>query len=325
MRWRETGRELYIVLGGDLAVAILLILFTHGVDSGYLLYSLTPVITAALLIEFRVAIAVAAVFVLTPFLAHSFFSQFMDEYEWFLDGNRLPVLILYGALGLLVPVVASRTNLNIHRFIAIDAVLDERRRMRREMHDGVAQSLNYLNLRAGAVSKALADRELDKVGAGIDEMRDVVRATYDDIRESLDQLTDEAVTNPLIPTLADYTQEFSKRHAIQVEFQAPDALRNLLPQGELQLLRIAQEALTNIRKHARASKALIKLQDVGSAVEMWVIDDGVGFGKSDGDSGDLIHHHGLTIMKERAESLGGTLEIRTGSENTTEIHVVVPR
>ena len=156
LRWRETGRELYIVLGGDLAVAILLILFTHGVDSGYLLYSLTPVITAALLIEFRVAIAVAAVFVLTPFLAHSFFSQFMDEYEWFLDGNRLPVLILYGALGLLVPVVASRTNLNIHRFIAIDAVLDERRRMRREMHDGVAQSLNYLNLRAGAVSKALA-------------------------------------------------------------------------------------------------------------------------------------------------------------------------
>jgi hypothetical protein len=61
MRWRETGNETYILLAGDMALAILLVLFTNGIDSGYLLYSLTPIITAAVLMGFRVSLGFAII------------------------------------------------------------------------------------------------------------------------------------------------------------------------------------------------------------------------------------------------------------------------
>lgn len=124
LRWEEAAGGTYVVLAGDLTVVIVLVLFTRGIDSGYLMYSFTPLITAALLMDFRVALFVATVTVLTPFVAHGALSQFMDNYAWLLDGNRLPVLLLYAGLGLLIPVMANRTNLNIRRFIEIDAVLE---------------------------------------------------------------------------------------------------------------------------------------------------------------------------------------------------------
>ena len=221
LRWREAGREAYVILGGDFAVVVALILLTNGVDSGYLAYSLTPLLTAALLMRYWIALTVASITAVVPFVLHVGVSQFWDKYASFLDGNRLPMLLLYAALVFLIPLMANRTNLNIRRFIAIDAVLGERRRIKREMHDGVAQVLNYLNLQTEAVGKALASNEVAKAGAGIEDMRSVVRSTYEDIREFLDQLTDEAVTVPLIPTLAEYSEQFSKRYNIQVEFEAP--------------------------------------------------------------------------------------------------------
>jgi signal transduction histidine kinase len=159
MRWRETGSETYILLAGDLALALLLILFTNGIDSGYLLYSLTPIITAAVLMSFRMALGVAIITAGAPLLAHLAISPFTDQYEWIMDGNRLPILLLYSALAFLMPVLASRTNLNIRRVIEMDAVLEERQRIRREVHDGVAQALNYLNMQAGSVTKALSSQE----------------------------------------------------------------------------------------------------------------------------------------------------------------------
>ena len=264
LRWREATGEAYLVLGGDLVVAMLLILFTNGIDSGYLAYALTPLITASLLMGYRLALTIASITALTPFLLHGILNQFTAQYASLLDGNRLAVLLLYAALGYLIPLMSNRTNLNIRRFIEIDAVLGERRRIKREMHDGVAQALSYLNLQTGAVSKALASNEVARADAGIEDIRSVVRSTYQDIREFLDQLTDEAVTAPLIPTLADYTEQFTRRYSIQVEFEAPEVLSNLSPQGELQLLRIAQEALTNIRKHAQASQVIPLSQSTSS-------------------------------------------------------------
>ena len=224
-----------------------------------------------------------------------------------------------------MPVLTNRTNLNIRRYIEIDAVLEERRRIRREMHDGVAQALNYLNLKAGAVRSALSANQVEKASTGIEDMHSVVRSTYEDIREFLDQLTDEAVTHPLIPTLLEYTYQYSQRYGIQVEFEAPGVLRNLSPHGELQLLRIAQEALTNVRKHAQASRVHLKLEDTDRGVELWVKDDGQGIPMENPSSLDLLNHHGLSIMKDRAEGLGGTLEVRAGPGQGMEIHVTVPR
>ena len=325
MRWRETGSETYILLAGDMALAILLVLFTNGVDSGYLLYSLTPVITAAVLMGFRVSLGFAIVTAVVPLVAHLVVSPFTDQYAWIMDGNRLPILILYSALAFLMPVLASRTNLNIRRVIEMDAVLEERQRIRREVHDGVAQALNYLNMQAGSVTKALSNQDVDKAQAGVDDMREVVRSTYEDIREFLDQLADEAVPKPLIPALTEYTEGFSRRYGIALELEAPESLKNLSPQGELQLLRITQEALTNIRKHAQATKVVVKVADTENGVELWIRDDGVGFSEAETDENGVFQHHGLNIMRERAEILGGVLEFKSEPKKSTEVHVTIPR
>lgn len=325
MRWRETGSETYILLAGDMALAILLVLFTNGVDSGYLLYSLTPVITAAVLMGFRVSLGFAIVTAGVPLVAHLVVSPFTDQYAWIMDGNRLPILILYSALAFLMPVLASRTNLNIRRVIEMDAVLEERQRIRREVHDGVAQALNYLNMQAGSVTKALSNQDVDKAQAGVDDMREVVRSTYEDIREFLDQLADEAVPKPLVPALTEYTEGFSRRYGIALELEAPESLKNLSPQGELQLLRITQEALTNIRKHAQATKVVVKVADTENGVELWIRDDGVGFSEAETDENGVFQHHGLNIMRERAEILGGVLEFKSEPKKSTEVHVTIPR
>ncbi len=325
MRWRETGSETYILLAGDMALAILLVLFTNGVDSGYLLYSLTPVITAAVLMGFRVSLGFAIVTAVVPLIAHLVVSPFTDQYAWIMDGNRLPILILYSALAFLMPVLASRTNLNIRRVIEMDAVLEERQRIRREVHDGVAQALNYLNMQAGSVTKALSNKDVDKAQAGVDDMREVVRSTYEDIREFLDQLADEAVPKPLVPALTEYTEGFSRRYGIALELEAPESLKNLSPQGELQLLRITQEALTNIRKHAQATKVVVKVADTENGVELWIRDDGVGFSEAETDENGDFQHHGLNIMRERAEILGGVLEFKSEPKKSTEVHVTIPR
>jgi len=91
------------------------------------------------------------------------------------------------------------------------------------------------------------------------------------------------------------------------------------------LLRITQEALTNIRKHAQATKVIVKLADTASGVELWIRDDGVGFPEAVTDENGVSQHHGLNIMRERAEILGGVLEFKSEPKVSTEVHVTVPR
>ena len=323
LRWQARGTMTYLILSGDFILCILLVVYTNGLNSAFLLYSLTPIMTAALLFEERIALALAAVATLSLSLTHLFLSQFTERFTWILQGHNLTLLIVYTLFSFVVATVPYRINLNIRRRIEREAIIEERRRIAREIHDGVAQSLSYLNLKTKSVSDLLTSKDTVQALTELNEIREVVQDTYEDIRESIDQLSTEIRSVSILTALGNYVQEFSSNNGIPVEFSVSKPFAQLSPVAELQLLRIAQEALTNVRRHAMASGVELTLSNTGDEVEMIVKDDGKGF-KLEELEKYTPGYHGLNIIKERAEGLGGNLFITTAPGQGTEVKINLP-
>jgi len=323
LRWQASSLITYLILFGDFILCLLLVVFTNGLNSSFLLYSLTPIMTAALLFEEKVALSLAAVASIVLSITHIAISQFTDRFAWIMQGHNLTLLIVYTLFCFVSAMVPYRINLNIRRRIEREAIIEERRRIAREIHDGVAQSLSYLNLKTRKVSHLLSNQKTVEAVNELNEIQGVVRDTYEDIRESIDQLSTEIRSLTLITALGNYVREFSQNNGIPVDFDIPKSFAKLSPVAELQLLRIAQEALTNVRRHAMANQVMVKLSSSNSLVEMTIKDNGQGFTLSDLEKSPP-GYHGLTIIKERAEALGGTLLINTGPGQGTELKVSLP-
>jgi len=323
LRWRERSAMTYLILIGDFLLCILLVIFTGGLNSSFLLYSLTPIMTASLFFPEKVALSLAATASILLSITHVALSQFSEKFTWVMQGYNLTLLIVYTLFCFVSALVPYRINLNIRRRIEREAIIEERRRIAREIHDGVAQSLGYLNLKTKLVSDSISSQNIVQALTELSDVRKVVQDTYEDIRESIDQLSAEIRNIPIISALANYTREFSHNNGIKVHFDVPKLFPQLSPVAELQLLRIAQEALTNVRRHAQATEVEVKLENTGQAVEMVVKDNGQGF--------TLTHleesppgYHGLNIIRERAEGLGGNLNISTAPGEGTAVMVSLP-
>jgi len=323
LRWQARGTMPYLILSGDFLLCVLLVIYTNGLNSIFLLYSLTPIMTAALLFEERIALALAATASLSLSLTHLFLSQFTERFTWIMQGYNLTLLIVYTLFSFVVATVPYRINLNIRRRIERDAIIEERRRIAREIHDGVAQSLSYLNLKTKSVSDLLMSKNSVQALTGLNEIREVVQDTYEDIRESIDQLSTEIRSVSILAALSSYVREFSSNNGIPVQLEIVKPLIRLSPVAELQLLRIAQEALTNVRRHATASSVELTLRNTTDAVEMLVKDDGKGFNLEELEKYPP-GYHGLTIIRERAEGLGGNVLITTAPGQGTEVRVQLP-
>jgi signal transduction histidine kinase len=323
LRWRERSTITYLILIGDFLLCLLLVIYTNGLNSSFLLYSLTPIMTAALLFEERVAISLAAIATIALSITHVALSQFSDRFAWIMQGHNLTLLIVYCLFCFVVATVPYRINLNIRRRIEREAIIEERRRIAREIHDSVAQSLSYLNLKIKAVSDSVSSENTVQALTELSEIRKMVQDTYEDIRESIDQLSTEIRSLAIIPTLANYINEFGSNNGIKVQFNVSKAFPQLSPVAELQLLRITQEALTNVRRHAQSTEVGIKLEKNEQAVELMVHDNGQGFALADLEKSQP-GYHGLNIIKERAEGLGGMLNVDTIPGEGTELKVSLP-
>jgi len=323
LQWRERSLMTYLILIGDFLLCMLLVIYTNGLNSSFLLYSLTPIMTAALLFEERVALSLAATATLILSIAHLALSQFSERFTWIMQGYNLTLLIVYTLFCFVAALVPYRINLNIRRRIEREAIIEERRRIAREIHDGVAQSLGYLNLKTKQVSDSVSSQNTVKALTELSDIRKVVQDTYEDIRESIDQLTTEIRNLPIIPALANYTREFSDNNGIKVKFDVSRPFPQLSPVAELQLLRITQESLTNVRRHAQATEVEVKLGQTSQAVEMLIRDNGQGFDLSNLEESPP-GYHGLNIIRERAEGLGGSLDISTAPGEGTAVMVSLP-
>jgi len=204
------------------------------------------------------------------------------------------------------------------------AVFEERYRLSREIHDGLAQTLAYLGLQTERLEKLLVAGRTDTAITELTDMRQSLRAAYVDAREAIDGLR-LGIDNPdhLAVRLAEYAADFSRQTSIETVFTAVPQDATCEPAIAVQLLRIVQEALTNVRKHSQARRVDIRLTSRSNEIELSVIDDGHGFPNMS-ESTRAFHRHGLSTMRERAQSLGGTLTIATGVTQGTRITATIP-
>ncbi|HSM34422.1 MAG TPA: sensor histidine kinase, partial [Anaerolineae bacterium] len=192
------------------------------------------------------------------------------------------------------------------------AELQERERIAQDLHDGSIQSLS-------AVSLALEDTEelmaIDPVGASerIDHAIDSIHGTIQEIRDFIMGLDPDARTAvDLLAGLTALTVEFERSTLIEVELSSdPDV--PLDPDETLQLIQLTREAMSNVARHAGASKVIVNVEDRRELLRLSIIDDGRGFDTSEGQRPG---HHGLTNMHARAESLGGSLTIESNDDGT---------
>ncbi len=197
------------------------------------------------------------------------------------------------------------------------AIVEERERIARELHDGLAQVLGYVHTKATAVRLLLARGQLPAAERQLAQMEEAARGLFVDVREAILGLRMTSRPDMHLPAmLREYARHFSELADLPVEVEiSPSAEQLSLPlEAELQLLRIVQEALANVRKHANAHRVHVYVANGGPLVELAVCDDGQGFEPEQVRSNGRPHF-GLGTMRERAEAIGAefALESRTGS------------
>ncbi|HSC71203.1 MAG TPA: HAMP domain-containing protein, partial [Candidatus Methylomirabilis sp.] len=205
------------------------------------------------------------------------------------------------------------------------AALQERERIAREMHDGLAQALGLLHLKLSRAHEAMVEGNLARIADTLSEMKGITHETYDDVRQSIFGLrTMVSHGLGLIPSLTEFLHEFSDQNGIAVEFDVIDSQPiHLSPASEVQLIRIIQEALANVRKHSGAERAWVRFQRQVPWIQVTIEDNGRGCAPAILTSLDR-HHFGLQSMRERAEGLGGKLEIDTGPGRGMRVVATLP-
>jgi signal transduction histidine kinase len=206
------------------------------------------------------------------------------------------------------------------------ATLEERERLAGEMHDRLAQALGYLNLGLSGVDQALAEGQVDEARARLAELKQVVKQTYTDVREAIFNLRIRSdPQTPFLPTLQEYLAEYQSHYGVHVDLLVEDeGLVRFPPQVKIQILRIIQEALTNVRKHAGTDRARIRMERAEEKVRISIEDEGQGFDLARATPGGEEQFFGLQIMYERARAAGGSLEVRSAPGQGTRIVLDLP-
>ncbi|WP_106399141.1 sensor histidine kinase [Actinocorallia populi] len=199
-------------------------------------------------------------------------------------------------------------------------VLDERQRMAAEIHDTLAQGLTGIITQLQAAARAETDPAARR--RHLDTATRLARESLAEARRSVHAVVPgELETASLPEALAELTDGWSEQNSVRAEFTATGPERPLHPEIEATLLRIAQEALTNIAKHAGASRVGITLSYIDDVVSLDVRDDGTGFDPSRSPDGGGF---GLTSMRSRVARLAGTFELESEPGSGTAVSAIVP-
>jgi two-component system nitrate/nitrite sensor histidine kinase NarX len=201
------------------------------------------------------------------------------------------------------------------------AVSEERGLIARELHDSIAQSLAFLNLQTQMLDTSLARGDLPAARDEVRQIRVGVQESYDDVRELLVHFRARVRDADLSSALRQSVERFEAQTGIATRFEESGAGIDPPAEAQLQLLHVVQEALSNIRKHARAQHVTVSLER-GAVCRFRVRDDGVGFDPAKGDSSG--NHVGLHIMRERTHRIGASVDVRSAPGEGTEVSISLP-
>jgi two-component system NarL family sensor kinase len=227
--------------------------------------------------------------------------------------------ILY-TVGDLLSIAVERARL-FAKSVQLGAA-EERNRLAREIHDTLAQGLSGIALQLETADALLdAGAEPERVALAVRQALDLARASLKEARRSvLDLRAAELEGRSLVEALSALTQEWQAQAGLPLAFEAVSGHRPLPVRIEMGLYRIAQEALTNVARHADAGRVMLRLVSTPGLVRLTVEDDGRGFDPARVPPG----RYGLIGLNERAKLLGGTLRLDSSPGAGTCLEVEIP-
>ncbi|MEA2619653.1 MAG: hypothetical protein QOC97_426 [Chloroflexota bacterium] len=215
-------------------------------------------------------------------------------------------------------------NARLHERLQRLAVVDERDRISKDLHDGIIQNMYAVSLSLEDVPELMAD-DRDEAAARVERAIDSIHLSIQDIRRFIFGLRPELLEGTsLAGGLASLVEESRHNTMIDFELRVPAALTGLPEDVIGQLLGIVNESLSNVMRHSRATRALVVLDPSGDG-ESWEItveDNGVGF---DPTSTVKLGHRGLANIRERAGQISGTVTIESRPGDGTRVIIRVPR
>jgi len=204
------------------------------------------------------------------------------------------------------------------------ATVEERELVAQELHDSLAQDLAILRLKLAEAEKDCFLARAASMKDAITEAKKIGDLTYKNVRQAILGLHPlDSKTLGFVPTLAQYLKKFSELSKIPVDLDidSPETIR-VSPERETQLIRIIHEALTNIFKHAHATRGAVKFERDGDFVRMAIEDNGTGLTPDEGAGTGL--RFGLQSMRKRAEGIGGRFSIESIIGKGTKVIVQLP-
>lgn len=214
----------------------------------------------------------------------------------------------------------------VDRERSASAALAERERIGRELHDGLSQVLGYIKVQSQASLDALERDRPDSARAGLRSILVVAQEAHDEIRNFLLSARPAAqASGDFWKVVTDFVERYRTIFGLNIDVSMPEGAPELSldPLVQVQLLRIVTESLGNVRKHSGATEARLRFARMGALLQVTVHDDGVGFdphlapGAQEG-------RYGLCFMRERASSVGGSLDVISEPGGGTTIYVRVP-
>lgn len=318
--WYKRSVFTYTDFGFDLALCASLLLLTGGLHSPFLLYCLCPILTSGLFFPRKLTFFIAGIPSLSLVAGELLLYTTSPAISFYPLGLSVGLLGAVAVASFLIAWLPYTININASQTITARATLNERKRLSREIHDGVAQSLGIVHWKVELLRQRITDGEISQALAEVTEVKGLVEEAQQEMKEAVDELRAGRVGEQgFVPTLAQYATEFTQTYGIRCELHVADGQVNLPLSAELELLRIAREALANVRRHSAASMVEVTFESKQDGIEMTIRDNGRGFDTQAGFQG-----YGLAVMKERARSLGGELSITTSRGGGTEVKVRLP-
>lgn len=208
-------------------------------------------------------------------------------------------------------------------------IMQERERFAQELHDGLGQVMGYINMQLYTAMDLLTQDHKNQLHTTLQKLATISQNSHADIRASILAIQNKSeVSHNFLDSLNNYLKEYQQQYDIIVRTSFPE---NLLPHPfapivEDQILRLIQESLTNVRKHANVKEVRLMLLLNDEQAQIIIEDEGIGFDlPSQTLSPKSDMHFGLTIMEQRIREIGGDLQIRTAPGKGTKVIIQIPR
>jgi two-component system nitrate/nitrite sensor histidine kinase NarX len=230
------------------------------------------------------------------------------------DHQRLIVQALAGEAALIVQ------NSRLMVRLQYRAVLDERTRLAREIHDGLAQTLAFLKIQTAQMQHYLEQGKMERLEQALESNHQTLSEAYRDARLAIDNLRSVPETSTA-DWLVRISRDLQEASGMPVTVKRLEIERELPPTAQVQLIRIVQEVFNNIRKHSHAHAVVLEVWEEDVDFMLEILDDGIGF---DPSRLELESHYGILGMQERAELLGAKLQLESHPDQGTRVRLEIP-